>query len=171
LCSLHKYRTQSVFGFGNINADLVFVGEAPGADEDKQGKPFVGKAGKLLTKMIKAMGLSRKNVFITNILKCRPPDNRTPNEFESKICTSNFMNREIQLVKPKIIITLGKTATNVVLQRKLDKPLSQVRGKWYNIEGIWVMPTFHPAYLLRNANKKIEAWQDLKKVINRMETL
>lgn len=169
LCKLHKSRKKSVFGVGDINAKIAFIGEGPGADENAKGVPFVGKAGKLLDKMIEAMGLTRDDVYITNVVKCRPPKNRNPQPWEAKVCTSSFMNEEIRLIRPHIMVTLGKIASNVVLERKLEKPLNKVRGKWHNVEGIWVMPTFHPAYLLRNAGDKKIAWKDLKKVMARFQ--
>ncbi len=147
------------------------MGEGPGADENKAGRPFIGKAGKLLDKMIKAMGLSRDDVYITNIVKCRPPGNRNPDSWEARVCTSNFLNGEISLIRPSIMVTLGKVATNVVFERKLEKPLKKVRGIWKNIEGIWVMPTFHPAYLLRNPEGKKEAWKDLQQVMERLQEI
>lgn len=168
-CKLHKSRNKSVFGVGDIYSKIVFVGEGPGADENTKGVPFVGKAGKLLDKMIEAMGLTREDVYITNVVKCRPPKNRNPQPWEVRVCTSSFMNEEIGLIRPHIMVTLGKIASNVVLERKLDKPLGKVRGKWHSVEGIWVMPTFHPAYLLRNAGDKKIAWKDLQKVMARFQ--
>jgi DNA polymerase len=162
-CQLAKSRQNIVFGEGNINADLMFIGEGPGAEEDKQGRPFVGRAGQLLTKMIQAMGLKREDVYIANIVKCRPPDNRNPFKEEAQSCIEYLME-QIKIVKPKVIICLGSVAATYLLNT--EKQISKLRGQFTNFNDIKVMPTFHPAYLLRNPSKKKEAWEDLKKVIN-----
>lgn len=169
-CSLSKTRKKAVFGVGDPQADLMFVGEGPGEDEDKKGKPFVGKAGKLLDKMIQAMGLKRKDVYISNVVKCRPVSrdgrNRAPSEFEANVCSPRFLDREISIIKPRVLVTLGKHATSCVLGEEVS--ITRVRGKWHNVEGINVMPTFHPAYLLRNPGAKKDAWHDLQEVMDRL---
>lgn len=163
---LVKNRTKVVFGAGNIQAKLVFVGEAPGADEDKQGLPFVGRAGQLLTKIIEAMGLSREQVFICNVLKCRPPNNRPPAP-EEVVCCRPFLKRQLELIKPKVICALGNHACQALLST--DKGISQLRGSFHEYEGIPVMCTYHPAYLLRNPIEKRKVWEDMKKIIQRLE--
>jgi DNA polymerase len=141
----------------------MFVGEGPGAEEDRQGRPFVGRAGQLLTKMIEAMGLKREEVYIANIVKCRPPDNRNPFREEATACI-DYLKKQIELVSPKVIVCLGSVAATYLLNT--EKQISKLRGEFVDFNGIKVMPTFHPAYLLRNPSKKKEAWEDLKKVIN-----
>ena len=163
---LAKERTQTVFGSGNIRAKLVFVGEAPGADEDKQGLPFVGRAGQLLTKIIEAMGLSREEVFICNVLKCRPPANRPPAPEEVKNCQP-FLKRQLELIKPEVICALGTHAAQALLQT--DRPISALRGTFSEYEGIPLMCTYHPAYLLRSPGEKGKVWEDMKKIIQRLE--
>ena len=163
---LAKQRTQTVFGSGNIRAKLVFVGEAPGADEDKQGLPFVGRAGQLLTKIIEAMGLSREEVFICNVLKCRPPGNRPPAPDEVVNC-SPFLKRQLELIMPKVICALGTHASQALLQT--DRPISALRGTFSEYEGIPLMCTYHPAYLLRSPGEKGKVWEDMKKIIQRLE--
>lgn len=165
-CGLYKGRTKAVFGHGNNHAELMFVGEAPGADEDLKGLPFVGKAGKLLTKMIEAMGLTREEVYITNVVKSRPPNNRTPTDWEMERCGSLYLDEEIKLIQPKIIVTLGSTATQFIL--RTDKSISKLRGKFHLIEFFQVMPTFHPAYLLRNPSEKGKVWHDLQMVMDKL---
>jgi len=165
-CKLCETRKNIVFGAGNPNADLVFVGEAPGADEDEQGLPFVGRSGQLLTKMIEAMGLSRDQVYICNVIKCRPPDNRNPEPDEINSCEP-FLKKQLALIKPKVIVALGRYACQSLL--KVEGSLSAIRGQWKQYEGIDLMPTFHPAYLLRSPSKKKEAWEDLQKVIERLK--
>lgn len=163
-CKLWKTRTNIVFGEGNSKAELMFVGEAPGADEDASGRPFVGRAGQLLTKMIEAIQFSREDVFIANILKSRPPDNRNPEADETKACIP-FLYRQIAVVRPKLIVTLGNPATQGLLDTKVG--ITKLRGEFQEyprLPGIKVLPTFHPAYLLRSPDKKREAWEDLKKV-------
>lgn len=160
-CSLSKTRSNMVFGSGNPRASLMFVGEAPGSEEDIQGLPFVGRAGGLLTKIIEAMGLEREDVYIANILKCRPPDNRPPLPDEIEACRE-IVKRQIAIIKPKVICTLGKFASQTLL--KTETTISQLRGNFYEYEGIKVMPTFHPAYLLRNPHDKKLVWSDMKKI-------
>jgi uracil-DNA glycosylase len=161
-CKLHKGRTKIVFGTGNPNADLMFVGEGPGRDEDLSGEPFVGRAGKLLTDMIKAMGLQRENVYIANVVKCRPPENRLPEKDEITTC-SPFLMRQIDAIKPKVICTLGSCSAQTLLQTALG--ISKLRGEWFDFRGTKLMPTYHPAYLLRNPAAKPEVWKDLQKVM------
>ena len=159
-CKLHALgRTQIVFGVGNPNADLMFVGEAPGADEDIQGIPFVGRAGQLLTKIIEAIALTRDDVYIANVIKCRPPQNRNPEPDEVETCEP-FLFRQIDIIKPKVIVALGKFAAQALL-RTLD-PISRLRGRVYDYRGAKLIPTFHPAYLLRNPSSKREVWEDMK---------
>lgn len=163
---LVKNRTKVVFGAGNIKAKLVFVGEAPGADEDKQGLPFVGRAGQLLTKIIEAMGMKREEVFICNVLKCRPPNNRPPAPSEVLNCRP-YLKRQLELIKPKVIVALGNHAVKALLQT--DQGISTLRGKFQEYEGIPMMCTYHPAYLLRNPADKAKVWEDMKKVMKRLE--
>ncbi len=160
-CPLHAGRKQIVHTTGNFQADLMFVGEAPGADEDEQGFPFVGRAGRLLTDIIKAMGFERKIVCIGNINRCRPPENRKPEPIETAACRP-FLMREIAVIKPKVIVVLGATAAHNLLQVKT--PISKMRGEFHDYFGVQVMPTFHPAYLLRDPHKKKDVWEDMKKV-------
>jgi uracil-DNA glycosylase family 4 len=161
-CKLHGLgRRQIVFGVGNPEADLMFVGEAPGADEDLQGIPFVGRAGQLLTKIIEAIDLKREDVYIANVIKCRPPGNRNPEQDEVETCEP-FLFQQIDIVKPKVIVALGKFAAQALL-RTLD-PISRLRGRVYNYRGAKLVPTFHPAYLLRNPASKRETWEDMKVV-------
>jgi DNA polymerase len=161
-CELHKTRRTVVFGVGNENADLMFVGEAPGADEDRQGEPFVGQAGQLLTKIIEAMKLTRDQVYIANVIKCRPPGNRTPQPIEIESCEP-FLRRQVELIKPKVICALGAVAAQALL--RTDQKISMLRGRFHDYHGIKVMPTYHPAYLLRNPHGKREVWEDMKKVM------
>jgi DNA polymerase len=151
-----------VFGDGNPKAELVFVGEGPGADEDAQGLPFVGRAGKLLTQMIEAMGLQRKDVYICNVVKCRPPENRTPEEEEISTC-SPFLLRQLEVIAPKVIVCLGAVAFKTLL--KTNRGISQFRGQWLDFRSSKLMATYHPAYLLRNPTAKGEVWKDLQKVM------
>jgi DNA polymerase len=161
-CKLHSTRHKIVFGDGNPKAELVFVGEGPGADEDAQGLPFVGRAGKLLTQMIEAMGLQRKDVYICNVVKCRPPENRQPEEDEVKTC-SPFLLRQIDAIAPKVIVCLGAVAAKTLLQT--NRGISQFRGEWLEFRGRKLLATYHPAYLLRNPPAKSEVWKDLQKVM------
>jgi uracil-DNA glycosylase len=161
-CKLHRLgRKQVVFGVGNPNADLMFVGEAPGADEDQQGIPFVGRAGQLLTKIIEAIELKREDVYIANVIKCRPPQNRNPEQDEVETCEP-FLFQQIDIIKPKVIVALGTFAARALL-RTLD-PISRLRGRVYDYRGAKLLPTFHPAYLLRNPASKREVWEDMKRV-------
>ena len=161
-CKLHSTRHKIVFGDGNPKAELVFVGEGPGADEDAQGLPFVGRAGKLLTQMIEAMGLQRKDVYICNVVKCRPPENRQPEEEEVSTC-SPFLFRQIDVIAPKVIVCLGAVAAKTLLQT--NRGISQFRGEWLEFRGRKLLATYHPAYLLRNPPAKSEVWKDLQKVM------
>jgi DNA polymerase len=161
-CRLSKTRKRIVFGAGNPHARLVFVGEGPGYDEDLSGEPFVGEAGQLLTKIILAMKLTREEVYICNVIKCRPPGNRNPEADEIKTCAP-FLKRQIAAVKPEFVCALGTFAAQNLL--KTAEPISRLRGKFYDYKGIQVMPTFHPAYLLRNPSKKREVWEDVQKVM------
>jgi len=161
-CKLHKTRNKIVFGDGSPKADLVFVGEGPGADEDAQGLPFVGRAGKLLTQMIEAMGLKRPDVYICNVVKCRPPGNRQPEKDEVEAC-SPFLFRQLDVIQPKVIVCLGATAAQTLLQT--NRGISHFRGEWLEYRGFKMMATYHPAYLLRNPAAKSEVWKDLQKVM------
>lgn len=160
-CPLGSLRTNSVFGEGNIHSDLMFIGEGPGYDEDKTGKPFVGKAGSLLTKIINAIGLDRSDVFIGNIIKCRPPGNRDPLPEEIDQCRP-FIEKQIQLINPKVIVTLGRYSTQTLLNSSVG--ITKIRGKFTEYKAIKVMPTFHPAYLLRNPSSKKDVWADVQAV-------
>jgi uracil-DNA glycosylase len=165
-CKLHKQgRKQIVFGVGNPKADLMFIGEAPGADEDQQGEPFVGRAGQLLNNMIKAMGLEREQVYIANIIKCRPPGNRTPERDECETC-SPFLMRQIAVIKPKAIVALGAVAAKTLLA--INAPMSDLRGRWYDFRGTKLAVTYHPAFLLRDPRQKKEAWKDLQMVMKEL---
>jgi len=161
-CPIAEERLNVVFGEGNEKADIVFVGEAPGADEDEQARPFVGRAGQLLTKIIEAMGYKRKDVYIANVLKCRPPENRDPLPEEVERCFP-FLAMQLQLINPKVIVALGKHAAHTLLG--VNTPITKLRGKVGRYAGIPVMPTFHTSYLLRDPSKKREVWEDMKKVL------
>ncbi len=171
-CRLHEQRTQTVFGAGSPRADLMFVGEGPGADEDAQGVPFIGRAGQLLTRMIAAMTLTREQVYIGNIVKCRPPGNRTPNEDEMQTCIP-LLFEQLRIISPKVIVALGRPATQTLLATKV--PISRLRGQFYDfpppelahldLPACKLMPTFHPAYLLRSPGEKGKAWDDLQQVM------
>jgi uracil-DNA glycosylase family 4 len=165
-CSLAKTRKNIVFGDGNVSAKIVFVGEAPGADEDEQGLPFVGRAGQLLTNIIKAMGLARKDVYICNILKCRPPGNRNPLPDEIRLCEP-FLKQQLQLISPQIICALGSFAAKTLL--KTETPITALRGRFQTYEGIKLMPTYHPAYLLRNPSAKKQVWEDVQLIMKEIE--
>jgi len=165
-CSLAKTRKNIVFGDGNAKARIVFVGEAPGADEDEQGVPFVGRAGQLLTNIIKAMGLERKDVYICNILKCRPPGNRNPLPDEIRLCEP-FLKQQLQLISPQIICALGSFAAKTLL--KTETPITALRGRFQMYEGIKLMPTYHPAYLLRNPSAKKQVWEDVQLIMKEIE--
>jgi uracil-DNA glycosylase family 4 len=162
-CRLHlQGRKQIVFGVGNPRAELMFIGEAPGADEDEQGEPFVGRAGQLLNNMIKAMGLQREDVYIANIIKCRPPNNRMPERDECETC-SPFLMRQIEAVGPKVIVALGAVAAKTLLA--VNAPMSELRGRWFDFRGTRLAVTYHPAFLLRDPRQKKETWKDLQMVM------
>ena len=165
-CKLCQNRTNVVFGTGNKQADLMFIGEGPGADEDKQGIPFVGRAGKLMNMAFEAIGLKREEVYIANIVKCRPPGNRNPEDDEATVCL-NYLRNQVILVKPKIVVLLGSVALKNILGKEYG--ITASRGKWVEKRGIWYMPTWHPAALLRDENKKIDFIMDLKEVMSRYE--
>ena len=162
-CRLCERRTNIVFGDGNGKAELVFIGEGPGHDEDVQGLPFVGRAGKLLTQMIEAMGLQRRDVYICNVVKCRPPENRAPEKDEIAIC-SPFLLRQLDVIQPKVIVCLGAVALKALLGA--ERGITHLRGQWLEYRGTRLMPTYHPAYLLRNPSAKGDVWKDLQKVMN-----
>ena len=165
-CRLHKQgRKQIVFGVGNPWAELMFIGEAPGADEDIQGEPFVGRAGQLLNNMIKAMGLRREEIYIANIIKCRPPGNRTPERDECETC-SPFLMRQIAAISPKVLVALGAVAAKTLLA--INAPMSELRGHWYDFRGTKLAVTYHPAFLLRDPRQKKEAWKDLQMVMKEL---
>jgi DNA polymerase len=161
-CKLSGGRQNIVFGVGNPEAELVFIGEGPGADEDRQGEPFVGAAGQLLDKMIVAMGFQRSEVYICNVVKCRPPGNRNPEPDEIAAC-SPFLRKQVASIRPKVIVTLGKFAAQTLLAD--TTPITRLRGRWREYDGVPLMPTFHPAYLLRSPSEKGKAWEDLKAVV------
>ena len=165
-CKLCQNRTNVVFGTGNKQADLMFIGEGPGADEDKQGIPFVGRAGKLMNMAFEAIGLKREEIYIANIVKCRPPGNRNPEDDEATVCL-NYLRNQVILVKPKIVVLLGSVALKNILGKEYG--ITASRGKWVEKRGIWYMPTWHPAALLRDENKKIDFIMDLKEVMSRYE--
>jgi DNA polymerase len=164
-CKLHKGRTNLVFGVGDPHARLMFIGEGPGADEDLKGEPFVGKAGQLLTQIIKAMGLTREQVYIANVVKCRPPQNRNPEPDEIAQC-SPFLRAQIAAVNPAVIVALGTFAAQTLLG--VETPISRLRGHFHPLGPVAVMPTFHPSYLLRNPASKREVWEDMKTVMARL---
>jgi len=166
-CELAKTRTNVVFGMGNPNADILFIGEAPGYNEDIQGLPFVGDAGKLLDKILHAMGLSRSEVYIANILKCRPPGNRNPSPEEIMNCYP-YLLRQIDSIRPKVIVALGYVATKTLLKTK--RPMGELRGNFYDFRNTVVLPTYHPAYLLRNPADKKKVWEDMQKLLNFLKT-
>jgi uracil-DNA glycosylase len=161
-CKLHKGRIKLVFGTGNAEARLMFVGEGPGAEEDEQGVPFVGRAGQLLTQIIKAMGLEREDVYIANVVKCRPPGNRNPEPDEIEQCEP-FLMRQMDVIKPAVVVALGKFAAQTLL--RTTEPISKIRGRFHQVGDTRVMPTFHPSYLLRNPAAKREVWEDMKAVM------
>jgi DNA polymerase len=165
-CKLHSGRTNLVFGVGNPEARLMFVGEGPGADEDEQGIPFVGRAGQLLTQIIRAMGFERDDVYIANVVKCRPPGNRNPEPDEIERCEP-FLVRQIEAITPIVIVALGKFAAQTLLRS--DVPITRLRGQFFKLRDVDVMPTFHPSYLLRNPSAKREVWEDMKKVMARLK--
>jgi DNA polymerase len=159
-------RSHIVFGTGDPQADLVFVGEGPGFEEDRQGAPFVGSAGRLLTKIIQAMGLTRETVYICNVIKCRPPGNRNPLPGEIEQCFP-FLKRQLEGIQPRVICALGSVAAKVLLGT--DAPISRLRGRFHDYQGVPLMPTYHPAYLLRNPEKKREVWEDMKRIMARLK--
>ena len=167
-CKLCRNRTNIVFGVGNKNADIMFIGEGPGADEDKQGEPFVGKAGQLMNKAFEGLGIDRNSVYIANIIKCRPPQNRVPESDETEACL-DYLRNQVILVKPKIIVLLGSTALKNILGKEYG--ITSSRGKWVQKKEILYMPTWHPAALLRDETKKIEFWKDLKEVVKKAEEI
>ncbi|MEW6087517.1 MAG: uracil-DNA glycosylase [bacterium] len=160
-CEISKSRNNLVFGTGNPDTRIMFIGEAPGRDEDLQGKPFVGRAGQLLTKIIESIGLKREEVYIANILKCRPPNNRDPEPDEINNC-EQFLKQQIEIIQPEIICSLGRISAQALL--KTQAPISRLRGQFFIYENIKLIPTFHPAYLLRNPHDKIKVWDDMKKI-------
>lgn len=160
-CKLCQNRTNTVFGVGNIDADVMLIGEGPGADEDKEGEPFVGKAGKLMNQAFLGQGISRDKIYIANIVKCRPPNNRNPEKDEAIACL-NYLRNQVMLIKPKIIVLLGSIALKNILGEQYG--ITASRGKWIEKKGIKYMPTFHPAALLRDESKKIDFWEDLELV-------
>lgn len=165
-CKLSKQRKNIVFGEGNPEASLMFIGEAPGSEEDIQGRPFVGEAGQLLNRLIIKMGFKREEVYIANIVKCRPPFNRDPEEDEIKTCFP-FLERQIEVISPSVIVSLGRISAWTLLRTKI--PITRLRGKFYDYKGIPLMPTFHPAYLLRNPKDKWLVWSDMQQVIERLK--
>ena len=167
-CKLYLARQNIVFGVGNKNAKIMLIGEGPGADEDRLGEPFVGRAGQLMDKAFKAVGLKREDVYIANIVKCRPPSNRNPEEDECEACI-NYLRNQVILVKPKIIVLLGSTALKNILGNEYG--ITATRGKWIEKGEITYMPTWHPAALLRDENKKIEFWRDLKEVVEKYNSI
>lgn len=167
-CQLAGSRTRIVFGSGSPDADLMFVGEAPGSDEDRQGVPFVGRAGQLLTKIIESIDLTREDVYICNVLKCRPPGNRNPEPTEVETC-SPFLRQQLLSIRPKLVCCLGTFAAQTMIGSKT--PISQLRGRFHDVDGVRFIATFHPAYLLRDASKKREVWEDMKKIRNELERL
>lgn len=159
-------RKQVVFGDGSPRTTLMFIGEAPGRDEDTHGRPFIGRAGQLLTKIIEAMNLSRPEVYISNVVKCRPPNNRTPTTLERETCKNLILFKEIEIIQPKIICTLGSPSTKALLGDEVS--ISKVRGQFFTVNGYLIMPTYHPAYLLRNPAEKKTVWEDMKKIMKKL---
>ena len=167
-CKLCSGRKNIVFGVGNENADIMFIGEGPGADEDDQGIPFVGKAGQLMNKAFEGLGIKRDEVYIANIVKCRPPQNRNPEKDEVDACI-DYLRNQVMIIKPKIIVLLGSVALKNILGEEYG--ITKARGNWIEKKGIWYMPTFHPAALLRDESKKIDFWKDLKNVKEKIKEL
>lgn len=167
-CNLCNTRNHVVFGEGNLHAGIMFIGEGPGADEDRTGRPFVGRAGQLLEKGIVALGLARDEVYIANIVKCRPPNNRVPTDEEAEACIL-WLRNQVALVQPKIIVCLGATAVKAIISK--DAKITRIRGDWFEQKGFWIMPTFHPAALLRDETKKLPFWHDLQNVKKKYEEL
>lgn len=164
-CRLCATRTNVVPGEGNPSAQLMFIGEGPGRDEDLQGRPFVGRSGELLTRMIRAIGLEREQVYICNVVKCRPPQNRNPEPDEANACL-NYLRGQVALVRPKVVVLLGKVACRYTLQQEIS--VMRDHGKWFERKGVWFMPTYHPSALLRDPSKKREAWEDFQKVRDKL---
>ena len=167
-CKLCQHRTKIVFGVGNKNADIMMIGEGPGADEDAEGEPFAGKAGKLMNEAFRGTGINRDNLYITNVVKCRPPSNRNPEDDEAVACL-NYLRNQVILVKPKVIVLLGSVALKNILGK--DYEITASRGKWVEKKGILYMPTWHPAALLRDETKKIDFIKDLKLVMEKMKNI
>lgn len=167
-CKLSQGRTNTVFGEGDIHSDLMFVGEGPGANEDRLGRPFVGQAGKLLDKMLAAINITREDIYICNIVKCRPPGNRVPTEEEAHACLP-YLRGQYALIKPKIIVCLGATAAKYLIDPNIK--VTRDRGQFYNKKGVWFIATYHPAALLRDQSKKYEAWEDLKAIKEKLDEL
>jgi uracil-DNA glycosylase family 4 len=166
-CRLSEGRNKVVFGSGNPDADLMFVGEGPGAEEDRQGLPFVGPAGELLTRIIQAIEMRREDVYIANVVKCRPPGNRDPQPDEAAACRG-YLERQIELVRPRVIVALGRVAAQTLLGN--DSPIGRMRGQWFQVKGVPTMVTYHPAALLRNSALKRPTWEDLQQVRDRLRT-
>lgn len=164
-CRLCATRTNVVPGEGDARADLMFIGEGPGRDEDLQGRPFVGRSGELLTRMIRAIGLEREQVYICNVVKCRPPQNRNPEPDEANACL-NYLRAQVALVRPKVVVLLGKVACRYTLQQEIS--VMRDHGKWFERKGVWFMPTYHPSALLRDPSKKREAWDDFQKIRDKL---
>ncbi|KGG79506.1 DNA polymerase [Caloranaerobacter azorensis H53214] len=167
-CRLHKTRTKLVFGEGNENADIMFVGEGPGFYEDKSGRPFVGAAGKLLTKMLNAININREEIYITNIVKCRPPNNRNPLEDESEVCLE-YLRWQVKIIQPKMIVCLGAVSARNIIDKNFS--VSKDRGRWIKKGNFFIIATYHPAALLRDESKKRAAWEDFKSIRNKAEEL
>lgn len=167
-CRLCATRTNVVPGEGDIHADIMFIGEGPGHDEDMQGRPFVGRSGELLTRMIRAVGLEREQVYICNIVKCRPPQNRNPEPDEAEACM-NYLRAQFALVRPKVVVLLGKVACRYTLREEVS--VMRDHGRWYERKGVWFMPTFHPSALLRDPAKKRDAWDDFQKIRAKLDEL
>jgi DNA polymerase len=167
-CRLCQTRNNVVPGEGNPRAKLMFIGEGPGQDEDRQGRPFVGRSGELLTRMIHAIGLERSEVYICNIVKCRPPQNRNPEPDEAAACLG-YLRAQVALVRPRVVVLLGKVACQYTIREQVF--ITRDHGRWYEQKGVWFMPTFHPSYLLRDPAKKREAWEDFQKVRNKLNEL
>lgn len=167
-CRLCEARNNVVPGEGNSDATLMFIGEGPGRDEDLQGRPFVGRSGELLTRMIRAIGLEREEVYICNVVKCRPPQNRTPEPDEAQACL-NYLRAQVALVRPKVIVLLGKTACRYTLQQEVS--VMRAHGQWFERKGVWFMPTYHPSALLRDPSKKRDAWEDFQKVRDKLSEI
>ena len=167
-CRLCETRTNVVPGEGDPQAKLMFIGEGPGRDEDLQGRPFVGRSGELLTRMIRAIGLERENVYICNVVKCRPPQNRNPEPDEAEACL-NYLRAQVALVKPRVVVLLGKVACRYTLREEIS--VTRDHGKWFERKGVWFMPTFHPSFLLRDPARKREAWEDFQRIRDKLTEL